>query len=68
MILKKTGIKKILCIKEKRDIGSILKFLIQIYQYQWYKSGFADGVYPVYFGHNQNNKLYDAVIEYIYVL
>ena len=31
------------------------------------QTGFGDGVYPVYFGYDKDNKLCDIVIEYIYL-
>ena len=31
------------------------------------QSGFGDGLYPVYFGYDENGELCDIVIEYIFV-
>ena len=31
------------------------------------QSGFGDGVYPVYFGYDKDNRLCDLVVEYIYL-
>ncbi len=31
------------------------------------QSGFGDGVYPVYFGYDKDNRLCDVVLEYIYL-
>lgn len=32
------------------------------------QSGFGDGRYPVYFGYDENGKLCDLVLEYIYLV
>lgn len=53
----------------QREVGDWINFRIPNTDLNvpMIQTGFGDGVYPVYFGYDKDNKLCDIVIEYIYL-
>ena len=53
----------------QREVGDWINFKIPNSELSipMIQSGFGDGRYPVYFGYDENGKLCDLVVEYIYL-